>query len=82
MESVGTGLIFYKFLLDEPAALDPGLTADDIAVELDAYLDWEINDNFSVSVIAAFADPGTAVQQSSGRTKSFTYGMVYLAYSY
>ena len=81
-ESVGTGLIFYKFLLDEPAALDPGLTADDIAVELDAYLDWEINDNFSVSVIAAFADPGTAVQQSSGRTRTFTYGMVYLAYSY
>jgi hypothetical protein len=62
--------------------VDPALTADDVAFELDAYLDWEINDNFSVSLIAAFADPGTAVARTSGRTRNFAYGMVYVGYSY
>ena len=32
--------------------------------------------------MTAFANPGTAVQQLTGRTKNFAYGMVYLAYSY
>ena len=35
-----------------------------------------------VSVVTAFANPGTAVKQLTGRTSSFTYGMVYVAYSY
>jgi hypothetical protein len=32
--------------------------------------------------VAAFADPQQAIQQAFDRTKSFSYGMVYLAYSY
>ncbi len=79
-ESVGTGVLFYKFLLDEPAAA--GVTSDDVAFEVDGYLDWEINDHFTLSLVAAFANPGAAVQQSSGRTTNFSYGMVFLAYSY
>jgi hypothetical protein len=35
-----------------------------------------------MSLVTAFADPGRAVQQLTGRTKNFSYGMVYLAYSY
>ncbi|HET9317043.1 MAG TPA: alginate export family protein [Vicinamibacteria bacterium] len=81
-EGVGTGLIAYKFFLDQPSSFDPGLAADDIAFEVDAYLDWEMTDNFTVSVVAAFANPGDAVSQTSGRTKNFSYGMVYLGYSY
>ena len=81
-EAVGAGLIGYSFRLDEPSAAGPEVTSRDVAFELDGYLDWKINDNFSASVVAAFADPGAAIQQLSGRTKSFTYGMVYLAYSY
>jgi hypothetical protein len=49
---------------------------------MDAYTDWKVNANFTISVVAAYADPGTAVQQATGRTKSFTYGMVYVGYSY
>ena len=40
-----------------------------------------MNANFTVSFLGAFADPGKAVQQSSGRTKNFAYGMVYVGYS-
>jgi hypothetical protein len=32
--------------------------------------------------VAAFADPGKGVQQLTGRTKNFGYGMVYVAYSF
>jgi hypothetical protein len=35
-----------------------------------------------VSFVLAYADPGAAVQQSSGRNDSFVYGMVYAAYKY
>jgi len=81
-ESVGTGLIFYKFLLDRPEAQSPEVTADDIGFEADGYMDWSVNDNFTLSVVGAWLDPGRAVEQAFGRTESFAYGMVFLAYSY
>jgi len=79
-DSIGTGLIFYDFLLDEPASA--GVTSDKVAYELDWYMDWSVNDNFIFSFVAAVADPKEAVKQSSGRTDTFYYGMIYLAYSF
>ena len=79
-ESISTGLIFYDFLLDEPASA--GVTSDKVAYELDWYMDWSLNDNFVFSFVAAVGDPKEAVEQSSGRTDTFYYGMIYLAYSF
>jgi hypothetical protein len=45
-------------------------------------MDWKLNANFTLSLVGAFADPGKAVQQVSGRTKNFAYGMAYVAYSF
>jgi hypothetical protein len=81
-ESVGTGVIAYLFRLDKPQAYGPHVTSKDVAFELDGYCDWKINKAFTLSVVAAFANPETAVQQAYDRTKNFYYGMVYLAYSY
>ena len=81
-ESIGTGLIFYKFFADHPADLGPQVVDKDIAFETDLYMDWKINSNFTLSVVAAFADPGKAVEQAFGRTKTFVYGMAYIGYSY
>ena len=81
-DKVGGGVIFYKFLAVQPAAYGPGITDHNLAVELDGYVDWKVNKNFTASFVAAWADPETAVQQSSGRTQNFRYGMVFLAYSY
>jgi hypothetical protein len=58
------------------------VTDKDVALEVDGYVDWKVNGNVTVSVVGAFADPGKAVQQSTGRTKNFGYGMVYVAYSF
>lgn len=79
-ESISTGLMFFDFLLDVPASA--GVTSDKVAKELDWYMDWSINDHFTASFVAAMADPGAAVEQSSGRTDTLYYGMIFLAYSY
>jgi hypothetical protein len=81
-ESIGTGLIFYDFLADQAGAVGPDVTARDVALELDWYMDWKLNKNFTVSFIGAFANPGKLVQQVYDRSKNFGYGMVYIAYSY
>ena len=79
-ESLGAGLIGYAFLADQPASF--GSTSNKIATELDAYADWQLNSNFLISFVAAFATPQDAVEQAIGRTEDFTYGMIYVTYSY
>lgn len=81
-DAIGTGLIFYKFLADKPAAVGPGVTARDVAFEMDWYMDWKVNNNFTFSFVGAFANPGKLVEQAYDRTKNFAYGMILLAYSY
>jgi hypothetical protein len=80
LDTVESGLIVYDFRLHRPAAFE--VTADDVALEADWYLDWSVNDNVTLNFLAAYADPGEAVEQSSGRTEGFTYGMVFFTYSY
>jgi hypothetical protein len=79
-ESIGTGLILYDFHFDNTASA--GVTSDNIATELDWYMDWTLNDNFTVSFVAAYSKPGRAVEQAFDRDDDFYYGMIYVAYSY
>jgi hypothetical protein len=81
-DALGTGLIGYAFQLDQPASFGPGVTSKNVATELDAYADWQVNKNFLVSFVAAYAHPQEAVAQGFGRTSNFTYGMIYVGYSY
>jgi hypothetical protein len=81
-ESIGAGLIFFDFSLDQPQSAGAGVTDSDVAFEVDAYTDWKLNQNFTVSLVLAYADPGKAVQQASGRTKNFAYAMVYFGYGF
>jgi hypothetical protein len=41
-----------------------------------------VNGNFTASFVAALGHPQDAVEQRFGRTDDFTYGMIYVAYSY
>jgi hypothetical protein len=81
-EKLEGGLIVYRFRADHPAAYGDGVTSSDIAVEVDAYADWKLNQNFTLSLVGAFANPGEAVRQSSGRTANFGLGLLYFAYSF
>jgi hypothetical protein len=81
-ESISTGLIFFDFALDHPEAFDPGVTSSDAGTEIDWYMDWSVTSNFTLSFVAAIGDPGEAVEQFSGRTENFTYGMIFGAYSF
>jgi hypothetical protein len=81
-DAVGGGMMLYNFSLDQPQSFGTPVTDKDLAFEIDAYLDWKVNDNVTLSVVGAYADPGKAVQQAIDRTKNFAYGMVFVAYSY
>ncbi len=81
-EALSTGIIFYDFELDNPAALAPGVTSNRAAYELDWYADWAVNKNLMLSFVAAYAEPGKAIEQATGRTRDLTYGMIYAAYSF
>jgi hypothetical protein len=81
-EHVSGGLIAFDFLADQPASFGTGVTSDDVGVELDGYIDWKVNGNLTASFILAYAEPGKAIEQGFGRTETFRYGMVYLAYAY
>ena len=75
-------MIFFNFGLDQPQAVAPTVTEKDVALETDFYTDWKLNENFTASFVLAFANPGSAVEQATGRRQSFRYGMVYLGYSF
>jgi hypothetical protein len=79
-DSLSAGLLLFNFTLDQPAAAS--VTDDDVAFEVDLYADWKFNRSFTVSLVGAYANPGRAVEQNSGRTKNFAYGMVYVGYSF
>jgi len=81
-EFIGTGLIGYIFKVVRPAALQQEMTTDDVATEIDWYMDWELSGNFTTSIVLAWASPGEVVKQLYDRTKDFTYVMLYLQYSY
>ena len=81
-EAVSGGLIGYSFQLDQPATFAPGVTSKSLATELDAYVDWKLNSNFTVSFVAAYANPADAANQGFARTSNFSYGMIYVAYAF
>ena len=81
-DAIGAGVLLFKFRLDQPASFAPGVTDRNVAFETDGYVDWKVNHNFTLSFVAAFANPQLAVQQATGRTKNIVYGMAYIGYSF
>ena len=81
-DALGGGMMFFKFNLDQPQAIAPDASDKDVAYEIDAYVEWQVNEHFTVSSVAAFADPGKAAQESTERTKNFACGMLYVGYSF
>lgn len=81
-QNFSTGVIGYFFQLDQPESFGSGVTAKDLALEIDWYGDIKISDHFSSSLVAAWGDPREAVQQYAGRTHNFVYGLVYVGYRY
>ena len=81
-DTVSGGLMLYKFQIDQPGTFEGGVTSRDLAGEADVYVDWTIRERLTASFIVAFADPQAAAEQAYGRTKSFRYGLVFLAYKY
>ncbi len=80
--SIGTGLIYFDYLLDQPGSYQGGVASDKLAREINWYMDWKVNKMFTFSFVLARNNPGPAVEEAFGRSESFRYGMIYLAFSY
>jgi hypothetical protein len=70
---------FYKFGLDQPASFAPGVTARDVAFEVDAYTAWKITRTLTASFVLALANRQATAQQAFDRTRNVAKGMVFLA---
>lgn len=81
-EAIGTGILLYRFDVDQPGSFGTGVTDKRLAFEADWYVDWKFHTNFTLTIVTAYANPGGAVQQALGRTKNFAYALVNLAFSY
>jgi len=81
-DTLSGGLMLYKFQIDQPGTFEGGVTSREFAAEADVYVDWQIRERLTASFVVAFADPLAAAEQAYGRTNSFRYGLVFLAYKY
>ena len=79
--SVSTGLVYYDFKLDQPGSYQGGVQSNDLATEINWYMDWSINDYFSVSLVGARNWPGAAVEEAFDRSDAFLYGMIYVIFN-
>jgi len=80
--TIGTGLIYFDFSLDQPGSYEGGVSSSDLATEINWYVDWSMNKMFTLSFILARNKPGLAVHEAFGRSEPFKYGMIFLAFSY
>jgi hypothetical protein len=81
-DTLSGGLMLYRFLVDHPETFESGVTERDLATEVDLYADWQVVERLTASFVLAFAAPHGATEQAYGRTKSFKYGLVFLAFKY
>jgi hypothetical protein len=79
-DNIGTGLIYFDYSLDQPGSYQGGVSSSKLAKEVNWYMDWSVNKMFTFSFVLARNSPGPAVDEAHGRSESFRYGMVYLAF--
>jgi hypothetical protein len=82
IEKLTVNLIYYEFMLDQPATLGQGVTDDHFPDELDLAFDWAVTDQlYFIGVVGALF-PGDAAEQWTGGSDDWLYSMLYLTYSF
>lgn len=81
-EKLSMNILYYNFMLDEPASLDSGVTADDFGDELDITFDWQATDNIYIIGVIGALSPGEAAKQWTGGEDDWIYSMFYVTYSW
>ena len=78
-DAIGGGLMFFKFNLDQPQAVAPDVTDKDVAFEIDAYVDWQVNEHFTVSGLAPSPIQGRPCSNQPGVPRTSPTGCSTLA---
>ncbi len=82
LESLTSSLIYYRFTLDEPSALDASVTNDHFGDEIDLTFDWQATDKLYVIGVLGALLPGDAAEQWTGGNDDWLYSMLYLSYAW
>jgi len=81
-EKVTLNLMYYNFTLDEPTALDAGVTSDDWGDEIDFIVDWQATDKVYVIGVVGVLFPGEAAEQWVGGNDNWLYSMLSASYAF
>lgn len=65
-EQITWGVMYYHFELDKPWYYGTPVTSTSFANEVNAFVDWTVNDNLYVGAVAGVAFPGTAAKEVFG----------------
>ena len=74
MESLGVGVIYYRFSLDENNYFGTPVSDRHFADEVNFFADWTISDNVFLSGVASVAVPGSGAKQAFGDDQTI-YGL-------
>ena len=70
-------LIYYRFLLDKPEGLDPSVTSEHFADEIDFTVEWTPMDWLYLNGVIGVAIPGNGAEQFTLGDETWTHFMVY-----
>ncbi len=65
-DTLSVGLIYYDFCLDQKNIFGTPVTSDKFADEVNLYADYTVNDHVTLSIVGAWAAPGTAAKEYTG----------------
>ena len=81
-ENITTNVIAYRFMLDQPASLGPGVTDDHFGDEINVTCDWQATKNLLLIGVVGALIPGKAATEWTGGNKTWLYSMFYMTYSF
>ncbi|MGH8583363.1 MAG: alginate export family protein [Gammaproteobacteria bacterium] len=79
---LGLGIIYYDFDLDENRYFGTPVSDQEFTQELNAYADWSLTDQVSLSALYGVAFPGTAAEQAFGGERAYHVVEGYVSVSF
>ena len=81
-DAISTGLIFFDFLLDQPASFGPQVTSDDVGPGARLVHGLDGQRQLHLSFVAALRSRAMRSSSRRGVPTTFCYGMIFAAYSF
>lgn len=81
-DGVVLNAIYYDFKLDQPNIFGDPVESTDWGDEINLAADWSLNEQWFLSFVGGWLDPGKAAINWAGGDETWVYGMIYASFSY